>query len=107
MAEFFLKTAANTWEEVPEYVAKNAKFALDGEGRPRYSDVSVIKENQCIKATGVLTSRDLSILARVLNITPLLGNNIEGRILTPEAIQFKKGNSNRLYQVATGEIWKK
>lgn len=103
---YFLKTTAGNFEEVNEYVYKNQKFAVNENQEPRYTGLSVTKLNGEIKISGPVTHNELGIIARLLAVSPPTGSSPNGFARTPEAVEFKKGNSHTLYHQATNKVWK-
>jgi hypothetical protein len=111
---YFLKLADDNgyFEEVDKYTFDNHKFALSDDGQSaRYLLNDHVRVNEDGTTSIQLVdapSRDLAILARVLDARTPLGDAAgKGFVREPETIKFRKGKSLIMRELKTGEEWRK
>jgi hypothetical protein len=104
MKRFLLQTAANDlkFELVDQHIFDNRKFAIDGDGNPRYSENYAVSEGNRVEIHFEGNSQCLGGIARMLNVSGNLGQADE-----PTHVRFARGRSVWIYEVETGERWKR
>ena len=107
MLYYLQLTGKTQFEQVSEYVFKNRKHALNDEGGPRYTDCYVTVAGEDVQMVLVGNKALLSLVCRMLQVREMTGTVNGGIYVVPSHIPFSKANSNWLYEVMTGNIYKR
>ena len=110
MPEYYLELndGSGRFEKVDEHVFANRKYAVDSESEERYTHNYFSVEN------GVTTiefqtvkPEALAVVCRVLGVNMSVGAVTRGFYDEPTHVNFRKGRYEWLYDVKSGQRWKK
>ncbi len=104
MTKFLLQLAGNElkFDVVDQHVFDNRKFAVDTKGEPRYTENYAVVDGNNLRISFNGNSSCLGGINRILGLNGNLGQSDE-----PTHVRFSKGRSKWIYEIATGEKWKK
>jgi len=104
MRKFLLQLASSElkFELVDQHIFDNRKFAVDVDGQPRYANNYALLDGNELKIHFEGNAQCLGGLNRMLGLNGNLGQANE-----PTHVRFNKGRSQWIYEVETGEKWKK
>ena len=96
------------FEEVDEFVFKERTHALDADGEARYTgNYFTLHETEGVEAHFSGDTRGLVVMAQLCGIKPERIERSNGLAIEPAMVKFQKGRSRFIYELATGEKFKK
>lgn len=104
---YLLRNNKQRWEDVTEYVFKNAKHALDENDKQRYDGTAVLVDSNVVHIVGTLSVAEMGPICRMINVKIPTGSLGDSCITQPATIKFKKGKGVILHHLETGENYKK
>ena len=95
--KYYIKTMAGTWEDVNEHVFTHRQFVVnDANDGPRYSENYVVQDGSTINFNCNLEAEEFGHICWPVSM-----------VSKPEFVLIRKGSSQVLHTLATGENWSK
>lgn len=111
MKECFLELCSEPgrFEQVNQFVFDSRKFALNNEGEQRYTDhYIIVHDDGSVEMNFRGDAKVVGVICRMLGQQPPTNaSSVRGFYDEPTHVRFRRGNSRFLYDLETGERWKR